>query len=67
MSAERSSASASPRYPSGLGISDVSELRPDLVNACANIRIGTKLFGKVYRIVTNGTATRSTRLSTTRS
>ena len=40
------------QYPAGLGVSDVSELKPDLVDACANIRIGTKLFAKVYRIVT---------------
>lgn len=40
------------QYPAGLGITDVSELKPDLVDACANIRMGTKLFAKVYRIVT---------------
>lgn len=39
------------QYPAGLGISDVSELKPDLVETCANIRMGTALFGKVYRIV----------------
>lgn len=39
------------QYPAGLGISDVSELEPDLVETCANIRMGTALFGKVYRIV----------------
>lgn len=41
------------QYPAGLGITDVSELKPDLVDTCANIRMGTALFGKVYRIVTN--------------
>ncbi|MFH0302480.1 TraH family protein [Bradyrhizobium sp. 31Argb] len=40
------------QYPAGLGITDLSELKPDLVDACANIRMGTALFGKVYRIVT---------------
>ncbi|MBB3138955.1 hypothetical protein FHS26_006735 [Rhizobium pisi] len=40
------------QYPAGLGIKDVSELKPDLVDACKNIRMGTALFGKVYRIVT---------------
>ena len=40
------------QYPAGLGIKDVSELKPDLVDACKNIRMGTTLFGKVYRIVT---------------
>jgi hypothetical protein len=40
------------QYPAGLGIADISELDPDLVDACANIRMGSSLFGKVYRIVT---------------
>ncbi|RWF84097.1 MAG: conjugal transfer protein TraH [Mesorhizobium sp.] len=40
------------QYPAGYGISDLSELKPDLVDACENIRMGTALFGKVYRIVT---------------
>lgn len=40
------------QYPAGLGVSDVSELQADLVDACANLRMGTTLFGKVYRIVT---------------
>lgn len=40
------------QYPAGLGISDASELKSDLVDGCANIRMGTKLFAKVYRIVT---------------
>jgi hypothetical protein len=40
------------QYPAGLGIANVSELDPDLVDACANIRMGSSLFGKVYRIVT---------------
>lgn len=40
------------QYPAGLGVTDVAELKPNLVDACANIRMGTALFGKVYRIVT---------------
>jgi len=40
------------QYPAGLGVADASELEPDLLDACANIRMGTTLFGKVYRIVT---------------
>ncbi|MFG1466067.1 TraH family protein [Xanthobacter sp. DSM 24535] len=39
------------QYPAGLGISDSRELRPDLLDACANVRMGTALFAKVYRIV----------------
>ncbi|MET4213864.1 TraH family protein [Bradyrhizobium sp. LA2.1] len=39
------------QYPAGLGVTDVAELKPDLVDVCANIRMGTALFGKVYRIV----------------
>lgn len=40
------------QYPAGLGVTDVAELKADLVGTCANIRMGTALFGKVYRIVT---------------
>lgn len=40
------------QYPAGLGIKDPSELKPDLIDACENIRTSTALFGKVYRIVT---------------
>lgn len=40
------------QYPAGIGISDPSDLQPDLVDACENIRMGSALFGKVYRIVT---------------
>ncbi len=39
------------QYPAGVGVKDASELKPDLVDACQNIRRGTTLFGKVYRIV----------------
>lgn len=37
------------QYPAGLGISDVSELDPDLVDNCASIRIGTTQFGSALR------------------
>ncbi len=40
------------QYPAGLGLVDTHELKPELVDACANLRIGTALFAKVYRIVT---------------
>lgn len=39
------------QYPAGLGIVEAGELKPDLVNPCENIRMGTALFAKVYRIV----------------
>ncbi|MBL8580421.1 MAG: conjugal transfer protein TraH [Mesorhizobium sp.] len=41
------------QYPAGLGIQDASELNPDLLDSCKNISMGTALFAKVYRIVTN--------------
>lgn len=40
------------QYPAGLGIMEAGELKPDLVDPCENIRMGTALFAKVYRIVT---------------
>lgn len=40
------------QYPAGLGILEAGELKPDIVDACENIRMGTALFSKVYRIVT---------------
>ena len=40
------------QYPAGLGLVEARELKPDLVDACANLRMGTALFAKVYRIVT---------------
>ncbi|HML42689.1 MAG TPA: TraH family protein [Hyphomicrobium zavarzinii] len=39
------------QYPAGIGIRDASELTPALVDPCENIRMGTALFGKVWRIV----------------
>ncbi|RWP02665.1 TraH family protein [Mesorhizobium sp.] len=40
------------QYPAGLGVFEAGELQPDLVDACANLRMGTALFAKVFRIVT---------------
>lgn len=39
------------QYPAGLGIMKAGELSPDLVEPCENLRMGTALFAKVYRIV----------------
>lgn len=39
------------QYPAGLGIVEAAQIKPDLVDSCANIRMGTALFAKVYRIV----------------
>lgn len=41
------------QYPAGLGISDASELDPRLFETCANVEMGTELFARVYRIVTD--------------
>ncbi|WP_320188840.1 TraH family protein (plasmid) [Agrobacterium rosae] len=40
------------QYPAGLGIVEAGQMKPDLVDACEDIRMGTALFAKVYRIVT---------------
>jgi hypothetical protein len=39
------------QYPAGIGVKDASALNPDIVDACENIRVGTGLFAKVYRII----------------
>lgn len=39
------------QYPAGVGVTDASQLTGDLVDACKNVRMGTALFAKVYRIV----------------
>ena len=41
------------QYPVGIGINDPSNISPDLLDACSNLRLGTALFGKVWRIVLN--------------
>lgn len=40
------------QYPAGLGIMEAGALKSGLVDPCENIRMGTALFVKVYRIVT---------------
>uniref|UniRef100_UPI00195370F7 hypothetical protein n=1 Tax=Klebsiella aerogenes TaxID=548 RepID=UPI00195370F7 len=39
------------QYPAGVGVTDASQLTADLGDPCKNIRMGTALFAKVYRIV----------------
>lgn len=39
------------RYPAGVGVKAPSETGVDFFEPCANLRMGTVLFGKVWRIV----------------
>lgn len=39
------------QFPAGVGIKDVSELKANIVDPCENLRMGTKMFGKILRIV----------------
>lgn len=39
------------QYPAGVGIVEAGQLKPDMVDPCENIRMGTALFAKVFRIV----------------
>lgn len=39
------------QYPAGLGIMEAGAMKSDLVDPCENLRMGTALFAKVYRIV----------------
>lgn len=39
------------QYPAGVGIVEAGQLKPEMVEPCENIRMGTALFAKVYRIV----------------
>ena len=39
------------QYPAGLGIVEAGQLKPDMVEPCENIRMGTTLFAKVFRMV----------------
>lgn len=39
------------QLPAGVGVKDASELIPDLVDPCENLRLGTKMFAKIMRIV----------------
>ena len=38
------------QIPAGIGLKDASELKVDLVEPCANLRMGTVMFSKVLRI-----------------
>lgn len=44
-------------YPAGNGVSDVAQLNSDLLDPCENIRMGTALFGKIYRVVAHSHGT----------
>lgn len=39
------------QIPAGIGLKDASELKTDLVDPCANLRMGTAMFAKILRIV----------------
>ncbi|MCZ7448175.1 TraH family protein [Rhizobium rhizogenes] len=39
------------QFPAGVGVKDAADLKPDLVDACQNLRKGTAMFAKVLRIV----------------
>ncbi|RDL47683.1 hypothetical protein BLJAPNOD_05405 [Ensifer sp. M14] len=39
------------QFPAGLGVKDAADLKPELVDACENLRKGTALFAKILRIV----------------
>lgn len=39
------------QIPAGIGLKDASELKVDLVDPCANLRMGTAMFAKILRIV----------------
>lgn len=41
------------QYPAGASVSVPSDIDERLVDPCENIRLGTALFAKIYRIVTN--------------
>ena len=39
------------QFPAGLGVKEATDLKPDLVDPCQNLRKGTAMFAKVLRIV----------------
>jgi TraH_2 len=39
------------QFPAGVGVMDASELNADLVDPCENLRMGTKVFAKITRMV----------------
>jgi hypothetical protein len=40
------------QFPAGVGVKDAADLKPELVDACDNLRKGTAMFAKILRIVT---------------
>jgi hypothetical protein len=39
------------QFPAGVGVKEPADLKPDLVDACQNLRRGTAMFAKVLRIL----------------
>lgn len=39
------------QFPAGVGVKDASELKADIIDSCENLRMGTRMFAKVMRIV----------------
>lgn len=39
------------QFPAGIGVKEATDLKPDLVDPCQNLRKGTTMFAKVLRIV----------------
>jgi len=39
------------QFPAGVGVKEAGDLKPDLFDACQNLRKGTAIFAKVLRIV----------------
>lgn len=40
------------QFPAGVGVKEATDLKPDLVEPCQNLRKGTAMFAKILRIVT---------------
>lgn len=39
------------QFPAGVGVKEPADLKPDIVDACQNLRKGTAMFAKVLKIV----------------
>ena len=39
------------QFPAGVGVKEATDLKPDLVDPCQNLRKGTAMFAKVLRLV----------------
>lgn len=39
------------QFPAGVGVKEATDLKPDLVDPCQNLRKGTAMFAKILRIV----------------